>query len=143
MQIPYNGNHPWKKSFAICLLCRSSQENFRDSGNLMYKNSGLDKKCKKTFANASRFTKFVKLFFHGWFPLYSVLFHFWSRRYKYVHSYNRSVNVHRTQKAKHINSFAYIHINNAVSRLLARIVVDYIMSVNSLALVALSQPWSS
>ena len=29
----------------------------------LYKNSGRDRKCKKTFANASRFAKFVKLFF--------------------------------------------------------------------------------
>ena len=64
--IPYNGNHPRKKSFANCLLCRSSRENFRDSGNLIiYKNSGRDRKCKKTFANASRFAKFMKLFFRG------------------------------------------------------------------------------
>ena len=32
---------------------------------ISYKNSGQDKKCKKTFANASRFAKFAKLFFHG------------------------------------------------------------------------------
>ena len=67
-QVPYNGyngNHPQKKSFANYLLCRSSRENFRDSGNLIYKNSGRDKKCKKTFANDSRFAKFAKLFFHG------------------------------------------------------------------------------
>ena len=70
MQLPYNGNRPRKKSFANCLLCRSSRENFRDSGNLIYKNSGRDKKCKKTFAIASRFAKFAKLFFHGWFLLY-------------------------------------------------------------------------
>ena len=63
--IPYNGNRPRKKSFANCLLCRSSRENFRDSGNLIHKNSGRDKKCKKTFANASRFAKFAKLFFRG------------------------------------------------------------------------------
>ena len=68
--IPYNGNHPWKKTFANYLPCHSPQENFRDSGNLIYKNSGRDKKCKKTFTNASRFVKFTKLFFHGWFPLY-------------------------------------------------------------------------
>ena len=35
LQIPYNGNHLRKKSFANCLLCRSSQENIRDSGNLI------------------------------------------------------------------------------------------------------------
>ena len=58
------------RSFANCLLCHSSLENFRDSGNLIYKNSGQDKKCKKTFVNASRFAKFMKLFFRGWFPLY-------------------------------------------------------------------------
>ena len=61
--IQYNGNHLRKKSFVICLLCCSSLENFCDSGNLIYKNSGQDKKCKKTFANASRFAKFMKLFF--------------------------------------------------------------------------------
>ena len=31
----------------------------------LYKNSGRDRKCKKTFANASRFAKFAKLFFRG------------------------------------------------------------------------------
>ena len=67
--ILYNGNRPRKKSFANCLLCCSLRENFHDSGNLIYKNSGQDKKCKKTFVNASRF---VKLFFSGWFPLYGM-----------------------------------------------------------------------
>ena len=39
----------------------------------MYKNSDLNKKCKKTFTNASRFAKFVNFFFHGRFPIYSIL----------------------------------------------------------------------
>ena len=63
--IPYNGNHPRKKTFANYLLCHSPRENFRDSVNLIYKHSGRDKKCKKTFMNASRFAKFAKLFFRG------------------------------------------------------------------------------
>ena len=39
-----------KKTFAIQVIS-------------LYKNSGQDRKCKKTFANASRFAKFAKLFF--------------------------------------------------------------------------------
>ena len=31
----------------------------------LYKNSGQDRKCKKTFVDASRFAKFAKLFFRG------------------------------------------------------------------------------
>ena len=69
---PYNGNHPRKKSFANYLLCHSSRENFHGSGNLIYKNSGRDKKCKKTFVNASRFMKFANFFFRGQFPLYGI-----------------------------------------------------------------------
>ena len=38
----------------------------------LYKNSSRDRNCKKTFANPSRFAKFAKLFFRGWFPLYSI-----------------------------------------------------------------------
>ena len=41
-----------KKTFAIQVIS-------------LYKNSGRDRKCKKTFANASRFAKFAKLFFRG------------------------------------------------------------------------------
>ena len=41
---------------------------------LLYKNSSQDRKCKKTFANASRFAKFAKLFFREWFPLYGIHF---------------------------------------------------------------------
>ena len=33
-------------------------------------NSSQDKKSKKTFANASRFAKFMNFFFCGQFPLY-------------------------------------------------------------------------
>ena len=62
---PYNGNLPWKKSFVNFFLCHSLQENFHDSGNLIYKNSGQDKKCQKTFAIASRFAKFANFFFYG------------------------------------------------------------------------------
>ena len=72
MTIPYIRNHLWKKSFTNYLLCHSSLENLRDSGNLMYKNSSQDKKCKKTFTNTSRFTKFMNFFFRGQFPLYSI-----------------------------------------------------------------------
>ena len=68
------GNHPQKKSFTNYLLYHSSQENFQDSGNLIYKNSGQDKKCKKTFANASRFAKFTNLFFCRRFPIYDILY---------------------------------------------------------------------
>ena len=60
-QLPYKGNHPRKKTFANYLLCHSLREIFRNSGNLIYKNSDRDKKCKKTFTNASRFAKFAKL----------------------------------------------------------------------------------
>ena len=70
--IPYNRNHPRKKSFTNYLLCHSSRENFCDSGNLIYKNSSQDKKYKKAFANASRFAKFENFFFHGQFPLYGM-----------------------------------------------------------------------
>ena len=70
-RIPYNGNHPRKKSFANYLLCHSLRENFHDSGNLVYKNSSRDKRCKKTFTNASRFTNFANFFFRGQFLLYS------------------------------------------------------------------------
>ena len=70
--IPYRGNHPRKKSFANYLYCHSSQENFRDSGNFIYKNSSRDKKCKKSFTNASKFTEFVNFFFCGQFSLYSI-----------------------------------------------------------------------
>ena len=59
LYVPYNRNRPRKKSFANYLLCHSSGENFCDSGTLIYKNSGRDKKCKKTIANASRFAKFM------------------------------------------------------------------------------------
>ena len=33
------------------------------------------KKCKKTFTNASRFTKFTNFFFRGWFPVYGIRFY--------------------------------------------------------------------
>ena len=59
-----------EKFFANYLLCHSSQENFCDLGKLIYKNSDWDKKCKKTFANASRFAKFTNFFFCRQFPLY-------------------------------------------------------------------------
>ena len=61
--IPYIGNHPQMKSFVNYLLRHSWRENFCDSGKLIYKNSGQDKKCKKKFANASTFTKFVNISF--------------------------------------------------------------------------------
>ena len=70
--IPYIGNHPQKKSFPNYLLCCGSRENFRDSGNLMYKDSFRNKKCKKTFTNASRFMKFANFFFCGRFPIYGI-----------------------------------------------------------------------
>ena len=41
-KLPYIRNHPRKKSFANHLLYHSLQENFCDSGNLIYKNSGRD-----------------------------------------------------------------------------------------------------
>ena len=69
--IPYIiGNHLQKKSFVNYLLRHSWQENFCNSGKLIYKHSGQDKKCKKTFANASIFAKFVNFFFHVRFPIY-------------------------------------------------------------------------
>ena len=67
--IPYNRNHPRKKSFANCFLCHNSRESFCDSGNLIYKSSGQNKKCKKTFANSP---KFAKLFFRESFLLYGM-----------------------------------------------------------------------
>ena len=47
LSILYIGNHPRKKSFANYLLHHSLQENFRDSGNHIYKNSGQDKKLQE------------------------------------------------------------------------------------------------
>ena len=64
-----------KKSFANYLLCHSLQENFHNLGNLIYKNSGQDKKCKKAFTNASRSVKFVNFFFRRQFSLNGILLH--------------------------------------------------------------------
>ena len=69
--IPYNGNHPWKKSLRIAFFAVVREKTFAIQVISLYKNSGQDRKCKKTLVNASRFAKFTKLFFRGWFLLYS------------------------------------------------------------------------
>ena len=71
--IPYIGNHPQKKSCTNYLICHGSQENLRDLGNLMYKNSSQNKKRKKTFTNVSRFAKFVNFLFSSRFPIYGIV----------------------------------------------------------------------
>ena len=61
--IPYNGNHPRKKSFTNYLLCHSLQENLRDSGNLIYKILAEVKSARKhSWMHASRFAKFTNFF---------------------------------------------------------------------------------
>ena len=64
-QISYNGNHPRKKSFAIAFFAVVREKTFAIQVISLYKNSSQDIKCKKTFANVSRFTKFAKLSFRG------------------------------------------------------------------------------
>ena len=61
--IPYNGNHLWKKSSRIAFFAVVCEKTFAIQVISLYKNSSQDRKCKKTLANASRFAKFVKLFF--------------------------------------------------------------------------------
>ena len=54
-----------RKLLRITFFAVVSEKTFATQANLIYKNSDQDKKRKKTFANASRFAKFVKLFFRG------------------------------------------------------------------------------
>ena len=63
--ILYNGNHPRKKSLRIAFFAVVCEKTFAIQVISLYKNSGQDRKCKKTLANASRFAKFAKLFFRG------------------------------------------------------------------------------
>ena len=54
-----------RKASQIAFFAVVREKTFAIQVISLYKNSGQDRKCKKTFANASQFTKFAKLFFRG------------------------------------------------------------------------------